>query len=111
MQNEEKYQYFLGIDISKSKLDIYNSETGEFTQVLNNAKSIQKYLKTITPKQDLLVVIDLTGGYEQKAVDLFNHVFFFNITNLRIQAVCFQNRYLNIKNDRLSSKKNINILA
>ena len=71
MQSDEKYKYFLGIDVSKSKLDIYNSETGEFTQVSNDIKSIQKYLKTITPKQDLLVVIDLTGGYEQKAVDLF----------------------------------------
>lgn len=71
MQNELNFKHFLGIDVSKNKLDIYDTKTKSYTTVSNTLKDIKAFIKTQTPTSDLLVVIDLTGGYEQKAVDLF----------------------------------------
>ncbi len=71
MQNESNFKYFLGIDVSKHKLDIYNSQTETYTSIKNTKKDILEFVSEIEPRDDLLVVIDLTGGYEQKAVDIF----------------------------------------
>lgn len=71
MQNTLKFNHFLGIDVSKNKLDIYNTKTKTYITVSNTIKEIKAFIKTQTPTSDLLVVIDLTGGYEQKAADLF----------------------------------------
>lgn len=71
MVDKNKFKKFLGIDVAKKKVDIFNSQTGEFTQVLNTKKNIRNFIKTIEVQDDLLVVIDLTGGYEQICVDVF----------------------------------------
>lgn len=71
MAKQSVFNHFLGIDVAKNKLDIFNSQTGEFTQIKNCKKSIKDFCKKLTPQDDLLVVIDLTGGYEQACVDVF----------------------------------------
>lgn len=71
MQNNPIFNSFLGIDVSKNKLDIYNSQSQQFVQIDNAKAAIKKFVKTLTVSPDTLVVIDLTGGYERQAVDVF----------------------------------------
>ncbi len=71
MENTKKFNTFIGIDVSKDKLDIFNSSTGEFCQVKNDKKYIKNFIKTLTFTRDTLVIIDLTGGYEAVCVNEF----------------------------------------
>lgn len=72
MKKEEKFKTFVGIDVSKEKLDIYYSWNGKNEQIKNNKSAIRSFIKYFKQeKEKLLVVIDLTGGYEATAVRHF----------------------------------------
>ena len=60
----EKYNTFIGIDVSKDTLEIFNSSTGEATSLENAKAAISKYIKGLAFSKETLVIIDLTGGYE-----------------------------------------------
>jgi len=68
---EIKNKTFIGIDVSKAKLDIFNGSTGEYVQVENSKASIRKYIKALGFSESIYAVIDLTGGYEAQCVDEF----------------------------------------
>lgn len=69
--SESKIKSFIGIDVSKDKLDIFNSATGEIYSIDNTKAEILKYIKALVLSEDLYVVIDLTGGYEALCVKMF----------------------------------------
>lgn len=72
MKKEQKFNNFIGIDVSKDKLDVYYSWNCKNEQIKNNKSAIKSFVKYLkVEKQDLLVVIDLTGGYEATAVKHF----------------------------------------
>lgn len=71
MINQNNFNAFIGIDVAKNKVDVYNPQINKFEQILNNKKDLKKFAKKISKKEDFLVVIDLTGGYEQTCVDVF----------------------------------------
>jgi len=71
MQNVKRYNHFIGIDVSKDKIDIFMSSCNQFFQLKNDKKTISSWLKKITPEADLIVIIDLTGGYEDICVNAF----------------------------------------
>jgi transposase len=71
MQNSKIFKEFIGIDVSKDKLDSFNSRTGEIIQIKNSAEEINSFIQTLTFSEELLVVIDLTGGYEDVCVKSF----------------------------------------
>jgi len=68
---ELKNKTFIGIDVSKEKLDSYNSKTGETVEIGNTKASIRKYIRALGLPEDLYIVIDLTGGYEALCVNEF----------------------------------------
>ena len=68
---EIKNKTFIGIDVSKYKLDIFNSATGEVVEIENAKATIRKYIRALAFSEDLYVVIDLTGGYEALCVNMF----------------------------------------
>lgn len=68
---ENKNNTFIGIDVSKYKLDIYNSQTGVFFEIDNSKATIRKYIRALGLSENLYVVIDLTGGYEALCVNEF----------------------------------------
>ena len=41
MQKDNIFNTYIGIDVSKDKLDIFNSSTGEFSQIKNDKKAIK----------------------------------------------------------------------
>ena len=48
MTANQKFSRFIGIDVSKAKLDIYDDATGEFLTVENTAKAIEKYVSALS---------------------------------------------------------------
>lgn len=58
---------YVGIDVSKSFLDVYISSTKESFQVENNKEGHKSLIKKIKT-QVTLVALEATGGYEKKIV-------------------------------------------
>lgn len=57
---------FIGVDISKSKLDVYRPDTKAFIQLNNSEEDTQKFSKKLKRKrQRTIVVMEATGGYEK----------------------------------------------
>ena len=68
---DNKINTFIGIDVSKYKLDIFNSATGEVCSIDNTKAEILKYIKALELSENLYIIIDLTGGYEALCVKMF----------------------------------------
>jgi transposase len=58
---------YVGIDVSKAILDVAIGQAGEFWQVKNNQKGIEKLVKRLSEISPILVVLESTGGYEFSA--------------------------------------------
>lgn len=56
----------IGIDVSKSRLDVHYSTWSESKQFDNDAKGIEKFIKSIIALAVERVVMEATGGYERK---------------------------------------------
>ena len=67
---ENKIKTFIGIDVSKYKLDIFNSSSGEIKTIENSKAGIRKYIRALEFSQELYIVVDLTGGYEALCVNM-----------------------------------------
>ena len=65
------YADFIGIDVSKKKLDVYETKNKKYYCFTNDKEGIKSLLKTFKPSPALLVLIDLTGGYEALEVKSF----------------------------------------
>ena len=66
--SESGKEVFIGIDVSKEKLDVAVSSTGEFMSFSNNDVSIPcvvDFVKSFTPS---LIVLEATGGMETAVV-------------------------------------------
>lgn len=105
---ELKNNTFIGIDVSKYKLDIFNSKTGEFVEINNTKAAIRKYIRALEMSEDLYIIIDLTGGYEALCVNEF-YVKGYNIIRAEGRKVKAFARALGIsaKTDKIDA----NILA
>ena len=105
---ELKNNTFIGIDVSKYKLDIFNSKTGEFVDIDNTKAAIRKYIRALEMSEDLYIIIDLTGGYEALCVNEF-YVKGYNIIRAEGRKVKAFARALGIsaKTDKIDA----NILA
>lgn len=55
---------YIGIDVSKERLDVAVRPTGETLAVSNDDAGIRKLLKAVTKWSPQLVVLEATGGYE-----------------------------------------------
>jgi transposase len=78
---ESEYQYYIGIDVGKYKLDIYNTITSEHIIIKNKQEDIEEYINQLKQScidnnklinsDKLLIIIDLTGGYEKLISNVF----------------------------------------
>lgn len=71
---EKTYQDYIGIDVSKSKLDVCIRSTGELFQVENSATGIHTWVKKLRHHGECLVVVEATGRYEQPVVQALQQV-------------------------------------
>ena len=57
----------VGIDVSKSKLDVKILPRGDFYQISNDKKGVKSLVKLLLKENPDLIVIEPTGGYERLA--------------------------------------------
>ena len=62
------YKFYVGIDVSKSILDISISNN-QFLQVPNDEAGLKEFLKSFSHKKNTLVILEATGGYEKYAAN------------------------------------------
>ena len=60
---------YVGIDVSKSNLDVYILSKKSFIQFKNSVAGIKKLIKTVQALSNVLVVMESTGGYEKQAAN------------------------------------------
>ncbi len=66
-------EVYVGIDVSKTRLDVYIDPTGQTLSVDNTPAGIQSLLTTLKPLNVKLVLIEATGRYERRlAADLLD---------------------------------------
>ena len=122
MSLETNYKYFIGIDVAKYKIDIFNTITGEYRTIKNNETEILKYINEVNSlllnedskqtinKEDILIIIDLTGGYEKVILNTFYKSGYRRI--IRAEGLKVKNFSKSIKYNRAKTdKKDAEILV
>lgn len=59
-----KLEEFIGIDVSKARLDVCVHSSGELSSARNDADGIEELIRILTSIAPSLVVLEATGGYE-----------------------------------------------
>ncbi len=70
-QTNNNFKSFIGIDVSKAKLDIFFAKDKKHMEIENGKTAIKKLIESLEINNETLVIIDLTGGYEAIAVEAF----------------------------------------
>lgn len=65
---QKTYKNYIGIDVSKNKLDICIRSTGECFEVKNDKKGFKLLLKALKKHPESLITLEATGNYEQAVV-------------------------------------------
>lgn len=66
--NEKLSDIFVGIDVSKTQLDVALGKGGEFWQASNDAVGIRKVVERLKAIQPVLIVVESTGGLEMALI-------------------------------------------
>ena len=60
---------FIGIDVSKDKLDIYYHPQGKYEQIINEKRAIEFFLKHVKKHiPNIRITVEATGGYQTTLV-------------------------------------------
>ena len=70
IKSRESFDYVIGVDVSKAKLDIALPE--ESLEIANNTKAIQQLADRIKT-DSVIVVMEATGGYESQLVQVLHN--------------------------------------
>ncbi len=108
----KEYKNFIGIDVAKDKFDIYNDINGEYKTIANKKDFINKtcdYLNKLLEENNIninevLVVIDLTGGYEKEITNIFYARGYTNILlaeGLKVKNFSKSTKYNRAKTDKV----------
>lgn len=66
------FSTFVGIDVSKNKIDIAEHHGTAVKTIGNNKQEISSWIKTLTETSQTIVVMEATGGYESLLVSLLH---------------------------------------
>jgi transposase len=66
---DQGYKFYIGIDVSKHKLDIAMSNSDNLLQVTNTEAGFKELIKSLPSKTKSLIVLEASGGYEQSVSD------------------------------------------
>lgn len=61
-------QHFIGVDVSKEKLDIAQSGQSAVETISNDLSAIEDWMKQINTDRSTLFIVEATGGYERIVV-------------------------------------------
>lgn len=62
---KKSYKYYVGIDVSKAKIDIAFSEQNKIICCNNKEVEIKEFINQFPSPQESLVILEATGGYER----------------------------------------------
>lgn len=69
MQNNQiNYGSFIGFDVSKDSITVYDSQSEQICEIQNTASALRKYIKNID--NNALTICEPTGGYEAILLDV-----------------------------------------
>lgn len=63
------YKFYIGVDISKAKLDVALSNNNSLLQVSNDQSGLKELIKQLPTKKRTLIVMEASGGYEKYAAN------------------------------------------
>jgi len=63
------YKFYIGVDVSKAKLDIAISNSDSLLQTTNDRDGLKNLVKRLPAKKRSLIVLEASGGYEKFAVN------------------------------------------
>jgi transposase len=66
-QTQPIYDYFVGFDVSKDTITVFNSRTNIIEDIDNEPTSLRRYAKSLSQK--CLAICEPTGGYEAALLD------------------------------------------
>ena len=95
----------VGVDVSKSTLDIYLHTVGEKLSVKNNVQGIKKLTKILSKYKESVVVCEASGGYENLlAKELYKDGYKIRIENPRkIRSLAYA-KGVRAKTDSIDAK-------
>lgn len=67
--SDQTYKFYIGIDISKHKLDVAISNAHNVLQFINNEAGFKELIKQLPNKKHSLIVLEASGGYEKSAAN------------------------------------------
>lgn len=67
IMTRNSYKFYIGIDVSKAKLDVVMSNSDAILQFSNDEIGLKELIKVLPSKKDSLVILEATGGYEKVA--------------------------------------------
>ena len=70
------FLYFIGIDVSKDKVDIFSTETSSHFTVKNTKKAIREAFFKGFDREKTLVILENTGGYEKVCIETLTTIGF-----------------------------------
>lgn len=95
----------IGIDVSKSYLDVYCNTWGETRQFKNETRGIKRLIKELCKNPVELVVMEATGGYERTvAVALQEHGINIAVVNPRLTKNFARSLGLRAKTDKIDAQ-------
>lgn len=63
------YKFYIGVDVSKAKLDIALSNNNSLLQVPNDESGLKDLIKQLSTKKHSLIILEASGGYEKDAAN------------------------------------------
>jgi transposase len=63
------YKFYIGIDVSKAKLDVSFSNNNSLLQFPNDENGLKDLIKALPNKKKSLIILEATGGYERLAAN------------------------------------------
>lgn len=63
------YKFYIGVDISKAKLDVALSNNNSLLQVTNDQQGLKDLIKQLPTKKHSLIIMEASGGYERYAAN------------------------------------------
>ena len=63
------YKFYIGIDVSKAKLDVAMGDGNAPLLVTNDSDGLKRMLNKLPDKEESLIVLEASGGYERYAAD------------------------------------------
>jgi hypothetical protein len=123
----KNFKCFIGIDVAKYKLDLYDTITNSHKTIKNNKEDILNYISSVNESikvknnvgntnniinntndneintNEILIIIDLTGGYEKLTLNTFYNNNFKNI--ILAEGLKVKNFKKSLKNNNAKTDK------